>query len=205
MYASSADEFPAAAEEILNGYNLSIGGSIYRIIEIEFYIHSADHPDPYVHKSRDQLTCAQWYFHKRGGSYVGGTFRGLDITFAPGAYGGILIRAMIAPSGAVIEGPCNCVCEILRVLGANHIRDLVPRLGDVHTEPLALVACARVAPIYASARVGLNRQTAPDYCDRPYRYTSEPSKIKKNRKSIIAGMRAEGMTDEQITSALKKN
>ncbi|KAJ3085695.1 hypothetical protein HK102_013922 [Quaeritorhiza haematococci] len=93
----------------------------YRLSEIEFYFYDkCHHPDPFTHKQPQQLTRAQWYFHKQGNSYRGGTWKGLDITFGRSApssqlqgtqaktqidngkdkssqqnvYGGILLRGM---------------------------------------------------------------------------------------------------------------
>ncbi len=37
--------------------------------------------DPFSHCDAMQQTCAQWYFHKTGGKYRGGTYKGLDVTF----------------------------------------------------------------------------------------------------------------------------
>jgi hypothetical protein len=37
--------------------------------------------DPFSHCDAMQQTCAQWYFHKTGGKYRSGTYKGLDVTF----------------------------------------------------------------------------------------------------------------------------
>jgi len=37
--------------------------------------------DPFTHKDPLQQTCGQWYFHKIGAQYKGGTYKGLDLTF----------------------------------------------------------------------------------------------------------------------------
>ncbi|KXS19038.1 hypothetical protein M427DRAFT_181607 [Gonapodya prolifera JEL478] len=55
---------------------------VFRLAELEFYLHrEPDHPDPFSHRHPDQRSRGRWYFHKLGGSYRGGTWKGLDITF----------------------------------------------------------------------------------------------------------------------------
>jgi len=97
--------FEEKARELLDKKGIEVDGRVYEIYEIEFYFHSEDHPDPFVHCHADQLTDDCWYFHKQSHNYRGGTFKGLDLTFGGEAnYGGILIR-FIQPYGEeVIEG-----------------------------------------------------------------------------------------------------
>lgn len=91
----------------------------HRIAELEFYYNTAVFPDPYPHGDELQRTAGQWcgarqfhpspliatcgnrsvhfcrYFHRTGGTYRSGTFKGLDITIGTDEknYGGILIRS----------------------------------------------------------------------------------------------------------------
>jgi hypothetical protein len=52
----------------------------HRFVEIEFYYTDAIHADPFTHKDPLQKTNGQWYFHKIGAQYKGGTYKGLDVT-----------------------------------------------------------------------------------------------------------------------------
>ncbi|KAJ3042068.1 hypothetical protein HDV00_008149 [Rhizophlyctis rosea] len=111
-------QFRRIAESLLNDFTLVIkapsGDVYYRLVEIEFYLKDTIyHDDPFTHGQPQQSTCGEWYFHRRGNAYVGGTYKGLDITFgrtytsAPSPYfqnqpppptaifrGGILIRSI---------------------------------------------------------------------------------------------------------------
>jgi len=108
------------------------GDSHYRIHEIEIY--HVD--DPYTHQGDEQVSSTGgWYFHrtKPGGGWKGGTFMGLDISFAPiGTAGGVLIRGVsrIPKNGdsyQYIDGSCNCVREFLKACGVSKIKDLVSK------------------------------------------------------------------------------
>merc|ERR1719373_287488 len=103
--AKPEETFRTIAEKILNESCLVIDGNAHRITEIEFYFKSELHPDGFTHGSSDQLTCAQWYYHKLpNGSFKSGTFKGLDLTFAETSmHGGILIRSLESPDGKHIE------------------------------------------------------------------------------------------------------
>ncbi len=186
-----AEDFDVIAWKILNETHLVAGRSRFRIIEIEFYLRSADHPDPYVHCANEQLSVGQWYFHKAGASYRGGTFKGLDITFGKGAYGGVLIRSMVADDGTVIEGPCNCVNRLLAATGHQTVKSLATSVDcSIYTGLLTLVESAPLTlPIYTSARVGLNLDRSPMFANLPYRHITDIKNIKKQRKTIISGLR----------------
>lgn len=109
------------------------GDSHYRIREVEIYHVN----DPYTHQGDEQVSSTGgWYFHrtKPGGGWKGGTFMGLDISFAPvGTAGGVLIRGISrAPQKKkngdtyqYIDGSCNCVREFLKACGVSKIKDLV--------------------------------------------------------------------------------
>src|SRR5687768_13664992 len=93
-----AEWFDRIARRLLGGSRLMVGGVPHRLTEIEFYYHAEGHRDPFAHCQPVQLFLGRWYFHRSGGTYRGGSFKGVDLTFAgPEAYGGILIRGMEAP------------------------------------------------------------------------------------------------------------
>jgi len=53
----------------------------YRLAEIEYYLKGGKHEDTFAHCSPDQAGFEEWYFHKQKGTYKGGTYKGLDLTF----------------------------------------------------------------------------------------------------------------------------
>ncbi len=202
-------EFENMADELLNNYVLRISNTNYRIHEIEFYLQSHDHPDPYVHCDRRQLTIGEWYFHKRGGTYKGRTYKGLDCSFGRGAYGGILIRA-IGTAEHMLEGPCVVVDHILHSCGKASITELVAaeddNLGVFTTRQFALVYAPDLVPkypVYQCRRVGLTPGRAPIYAAAPYRYLTCPHRIKKDRQSLKDGLAENhGLSAEEIRQLL---
>jgi hypothetical protein len=235
LLMNEAEEFDTIADKIINGVCLVIRNGadehVFRIAEIEFYLHSAEHPDPYVHQSQDQLDVGRWYFHRVGESYRGGTFKGLDITFAHGMYGGILIRSLVAADGEIIEGPSLCVDRILKTAAFESVASLAAAVDHVDTwvwtetspiflrelqpqllpiNPVNLINPVNHPPqlgdrMYTSARVGLNADKSPEFAAMPYRYISAAHirSIKKSRTSIIAGLREfHGLTSGDITALI---
>lgn len=123
-------ELGAIAAALLLQTDLVVAGRRHAILELEFYASSPSHPDPFAHGEAPQRTNGRWYFHRRSGSYRGGSFKGLDVTFGPvGDVGGILIRTLEAPDGARINGPSLCVDHLLERTGAASVAALDEALG----------------------------------------------------------------------------
>ena len=103
--------FKEIALKLFREYELVVNNAVYGFSEIEFYYHSNNHEDPYVHKDNMQLTNGQWYFHGSG----------IDITFGEKSetFGGILIRGIkrIKPSSQFYSGPLVVAKEIFQQLG----------------------------------------------------------------------------------------
>jgi len=98
--------FDRIAQALLNGASLVVGGLAHRLVEIEVYYRSPEHPDPFAHAQAIQHECGRWYFHKTGTGYRGGSYKGFDLTFGDGVvHAGILIRGIELPSGSLISGP----------------------------------------------------------------------------------------------------
>eukprot|EP00438_Fugacium_kawagutii_P019613 Skav232786 [mRNA] locus=scaffold614:202164:202508:- [translate_table: standard] len=67
-----------------------------------------------------QASCGVWYFHKKGGTYKSGSFKGMDLACGDkegNVFAGLLLRAVIDPSDKLIEGPCLVVDKILELNG----------------------------------------------------------------------------------------
>jgi len=99
--------FARISNRLLNEVALVINGQPHRLAEIAYYYEGGNHHDTFTHCDPLQQTTANWYFHKSGATYKGGSYKGLDITFggqvgADGkrAFGGILIRAIEPLAGA---------------------------------------------------------------------------------------------------------
>ena len=187
--------FGAIAERLLNETELRVAQQSYRLVEIEFYLHNANHPDPFTHRHPIQFQCGRWYFHRSGSTYRGGSFKGLDLTFGDGtATGGILLRSLATPEGRILCGPSLCVDHLLHTLGMERVAELDRVLDGRlvwdadsplslrHVEPVekrVLLSSPRVGLSLKKARVGDER---PRYLMRPYRYLSEPRKVSKGKR-----------------------
>ncbi len=214
---AGSDEVGAAwfediSRRILQESALLIGGRPYRLREIEFYYNGGDHPDPFAHGDPVQQTTGRWYFHRDQGSYRGGSFKGLDITFGPeGVVGGILIRSMSGPDGEEVNGSCLCVDHMLARTGMANVAALDAAHGErkVWEEggPLRLVPASLPAlPMWSTARVGLTLKRAwqheemPSYIMRPYRFLTEPRWIKKGKLHLVIALHQQGRGVAEINA-----
>lgn len=96
-------KFEEVAKELMNGWCIKRGGSLYEIVEIEFYLYNNNHPDCITYPRN--MSQGRWFFHKSG----------VDITFESdeNCYGGILIRGIKSQGdGRYILGPFKCVEEL---------------------------------------------------------------------------------------------
>lgn len=205
------DWFTRMAEQLLNGSRLLVGRQPYRLVEIEFYYWSKTHPDPFTHRNPIQFHIGHWYFHRTHGAYRGGSFKGLDLTFGRrDASGGILIRGLETPDGQRIDGPSLCVDHLLDATGAATVAELdraiQKRLAWEKGNPLILEMADSLEnrPLFRSPRIGLMlkkvaaRTEASRFVMRPYRYLTEPRRIKKGKLHLVLALHAQGMDVEQI-------
>ncbi len=205
------DGFSHIAERLLNGSRLVVGRQPHRLVEIEFYYWSKAHPDPFTHRDPIQFHIGHWYFHRTHGVYRGGSFKGVDLTFGgDAASGGILIRGVETPSGALIDGPSLCVDYLLDATGAATVAELDrvsnKRLAWEDGNPLFLeqTEIREKRPLIRSPRVGLAlkrlaaRTDLTRFVMRPYRYLSEPPRTKKGKLHMVLALHAQGAGIEDI-------
>jgi hypothetical protein len=210
---SYAAWFAAIAERLLNRFDLIAAGRRLRILEVELYYHSDDHPDPFSHRQPIQRECGRWYFHRVGTSYRGGTFKGLDLTLGDGAaHFGVLIRS-VHDGKQIIEGPSRLVEELLRLTGIGSIRELDGRIAGRTawdaSSPLFLEKSKspRADVIVATARIGLalKRPTTcelgPRYLGFPYRFLTEP-RLRKGRSRLALALHARGESADSIANRM---
>jgi len=76
--------FARLAALLLNSVCLVVNQQArFRLVEVEFYLNSTPlHPDTFTHTFKDRLAAAEWQFHKQRDGFKGGSYKGLDITFA---------------------------------------------------------------------------------------------------------------------------
>lgn len=205
--------FLRAADLLLNHATLHVAGAPHRIAEIEFYWYGPGHEDPFAHKDPMQLESGTWYFHRQGGTYKGGTYKGVDIAMGrrPDTYVGILIRSLLAePSAAPIEGSCTSVDHVLARTGNSSVAALAGSFeGSIDPKEGSPLFLAMEPPpggeraIIASPRVGLTlkKGATPErrgFLGRAYRFTIEPSRTKKGRAHIVVGMHRAGLGAAEI-------
>eukprot|EP01059_Diplonema_ambulator_P035251 TRINITY_DN8223_c0_g1_i3.p1 TRINITY_DN8223_c0_g1~~TRINITY_DN8223_c0_g1_i3.p1 ORF type:complete len:254 (+),score=45.70 TRINITY_DN8223_c0_g1_i3:38-799(+) len=127
-YEEQQKKLYEAAAALMTHFELDINGSMWRLAELEAYVYHDTHPDAYTHRNDDQLELCSWYFHRQGnGSYKGGTYKGMDLTFGcreNKLYGGFLVRSIQeVRTNAVVEGPCLVVNKILELNQVGSIAD----------------------------------------------------------------------------------
>jgi len=206
-----SDKFAKLAYWLLNEIDFVIGDKICKICEIEFYLFTDDHQDIYTHRNDDQSTPNKWYFHKKGNTYKGGTYKGLDITFGLSnkpAFGGILIRGLSEIDNEPINcqsivGPCKSVDYILEHTNSENINTLVPYIGDVsdNTKKIYLKPSVGRLPgtIYKGVRVGLTFKY-PEWGCKSYRFlTWKLRDVEKNRQNIVVDLLNQGVSAEYIS------
>ncbi len=203
--------FVDMARRLLNGSALFIAGQRHRIVEVEIYYYAAIHPDPFAHRDPIQREPGRWYFHRSGNSYRGGSFKGFDLTFGDeNSFSGILIRSIETATGILIDGPSLCVDHLLALTGTSSVATLDAAIAgrktwDV-TGPVFLEyeMLDKSRPVYNCPRVGLSLKRAaafpdmPRYLFRPYRYLTEPRRIRKGKMPLALAMHAQGIDAEII-------
>jgi hypothetical protein len=197
------------AHFLLNRTSLVIASIPHRLTEVEVYFHSDRHPDPYPHRHPAQTGVNRWYFHQTGKGFRGGSYKGVDVTIGEGkAIGGILFRGLEKPDGTLIDGPSLQVDHWLRLTGEKKVADLYRRISPLDTWDqdnlvhLKAEAEDRDLEIFSSARVGLPwRPFDPlrlEYLTKPYRFLTEPKRIRKGKGATILGLIREKQDDDTI-------
>lgn len=218
--------FQALAELLLNRSILHIQGRAHRFTEIEFYYKGRQHVDKFTHGDPMQKRFGHWYFHRTGGEYRSGTYKGVDIAFgSDDAPAGILIRGVEeVATGELIDGPCMVVDHMLARTGAANIPALVSRFDlrieaeddssplrithhpEGNAQPQGLGLGSQPRKVYESPRVGLSlkRANTPErhrFIARPYRFLTEPARIKKGKPHMVIGMHRQGEPAARIAAA----
>jgi hypothetical protein len=210
---SAAAWFDRIAAQMMNGSNLVVNSEPHRLVEVEFYYHGDGHLDPFAHRDPLQLESGRWYFHRTGGVYRSGSFKGLDLTFGDGTnHGGVLIRGIETAAGTLIDGPSLCVDHLPASTGAKNVAALDQLIGGRKawdaTSPLALTPAvpARQDQLLRSSRVGLSLKRAaaasemPRFVLRPYRYLSEPRRTAKGKLNLVLTLYAHGTAAQEIAA-----
>ncbi len=203
--------FTRIAQRLLNGSRLVVGRQAHRLVEIEFYYWSQTHPDPFTHRDPIQFHIGHWYFHRTRGTFRGGSFKGLDLTFGDRTTsGGILFRGLETPEGTLIDGPSLCVDHLLDATGAASVsaldRAIAGRLAWDESNPLLLRQMDTIEdrPLVRSARVGLllkkggSPTESTRFVMRPYRYLSEPRRTKKGKLHVVLALHVRGDSFDDI-------
>jgi hypothetical protein len=205
--------FADLAARLLNATDLLIDGKPYRFAELEAYYYGEGHPDPFTHRDPLQYQNGRWYFHRTGGEYRSGSFKGVDLTFGDGgAMFGVLVRTIVAADGTVIDGPSLTVDHILSLTGTPDVPTLDDRIAGRRvwdeSSPLAVreSAAPRTQTVYRTARVGLSlkrsrkgRTDTPMYLMRPYRFLTEPRGIGKGKPQLVCALHQGGLDAATIT------
>jgi len=204
------DWFSRIADHLLNRTQFIVAGLPHRLTEIEFYYRGPGHEDPFTHGDPVQVHAGQWYFHRTGGVFRGGTYKGADVSFGDGtARAGILFRSLESPDRVLIDGPSLLVDHLLRLSGKQSVAELHEAIGNrpawEPTSPLHLAESSNLGrQILACARVGLSLRRAransamPAYFTRPYRFLSKPADVAKGKVQMVLGLHRTGRAPDEI-------
>ncbi len=220
MPAPEAEEvaYPVAfgkmAHLLLNEATLFVAGLPHRLTEVEFYFNGGKHLDSFAHGFEIQKHFGKWYFHRMGNEYRSGSYKGLDVAIGHNDWpGGVLIRGVEPLDGKseLLDGPCMFVDHLLELNGAPDIASLVAKFDlsidkpAQGSSPLFFERTEdRKRPVLTSARVGLSLKKSASaarqhFLAKPYRYLTEPGRIKKGRVQLVLGLHVSGMSAAQIS------
>lgn len=190
-----------------------IAGRAHRFTEVEFYVTTARHDDPFTHGDPMQREFARWYHHRSGRQFRSGTYKGLDLTFGrDDAFAAMLVRgieSIDAPSKRV-DGPCLCVDHALALTKHPSVASFVESYDRAVDERVGSPSCLvvsdeRAVQVHRSARVGLTLKRGATearmrFLAAPYRFLTEPTRIKKGRVQLVCAMHARGERVEAIAA-----
>lgn len=200
-FGESPDEaFREISRELFTKWSLRCCEKSYVLAELEFYLSTEAHPDPYVHKSTGQSAFGKWYFHRASSAKIGFTLKGVDLTFGgPGKHGGILIRAIRSivegKLGPIIEGPSKVVDAILTDCEVTSVSDLLTLeayISDAFDCPHVMLAPTKGIPrkivLAAGTRIGLRDRpkdsVATAFHKKSYRFHAYPTMAKKEKRKL---------------------
>lgn len=206
--------FLRIADLLLNRTTLYVQGAPHRFTEIEFYFKGGKHQDKFTHCDIMQKDFGAWYFHRTGGEYRGGTYKGLDLAFGgPEVFAGILIRGMERLDGdkVYIDGPSMLMDHVLGLTQKAQVRDLAEGFSRSIDPSADGASPLYVTPsgadlgktVYTTPRVGLSLKRSANedrqrFVARRYRYLTEPVLTKKGKLHVVVGLHSEGKTVPEI-------
>jgi hypothetical protein len=205
--AAWPEAFRALAELLLNRVTVHVGGAPHRYTEVEFYADGPEHGDPFTHGDPMQRELGRWYFHRTGGTYRGGTYKGHDLTIGRAdTAGGVLIRGLQRlDDSRRVDGPSTCVDHLLALTGHGGVASLAGSFDRAVDPPAAgasplfatVDASTRGLAVYATPRVGLSlkRGVTPGrlrFLARPYRFLTEPARVRKGRAHLVVSLHCAG-------------
>ncbi|KJE95537.1 hypothetical protein CAOG_05986 [Capsaspora owczarzaki ATCC 30864] len=221
--------FAQIADTLINECALVVNGTHrFRLLEIEFYAYKDGslalpldgpgavsvsvsvseassipvHRDVFAHRQPTQRECLTWYFHKRGKSFVGGTHKGLDVTFGDSTLlGGILLRSMqsLENDQDVVCGPCLLVDRLLKDAEVDSIQSFVSKAADLSAVPAPSDTASnqpylRIVPwklekrsLLNTPRIGLTLKKHADQTELRYRFLMQPYRVLADSPPLSKG------------------
>jgi hypothetical protein len=71
--------FSEIVGRLLNATDFLVNAIPYRFAELEAYYYGPGHLDSFSHRNPLQRENGRWYFHRSGGQYRSGSFKGVDL------------------------------------------------------------------------------------------------------------------------------
>lgn len=194
-----------------------IAGTPHRFTEVELYWNGRAHRDVFAHDDPERHEFGRWSHHRTGGEYRGGSFKGLDVAIgAPDVKAGILIRGIerLDKDRTLIDGPSLCVDHLLALTGSRDVRSLAGSFdrsvdapaGSSSPSFIRVEDHARdVVGMFESPRVGLSLKRGVTgarlrFIAAPYRFLSEPARIKKGRMHLAVSLHRQRASHADIAA-----
>ncbi len=193
----------AYARELVTRGVLEAGERRLALVEVEVYLRSPAHPDPFVHAHPAQAPPGRFYFHRQGASLRGGSFKGLDVTIGgDDAIGGVLLRSGRWSDGRLVSGPSLLVDDLLAATASTHgalAAAAEARACDAPGPLRLTLGPRRPGDVLATARVGLTLKRhvpgdgRPAFLLRRYRLLTEPRAVTKGRVHTVLALHQDAL------------
>jgi len=149
-----------------------------KIMDVEIFYHSAEHPDPYVYLHPERKLGGTIYFHKhKNGTYKSQNFKGIDLVFGDeDTYFGVLIRG-IQHNGTYACGPSNVVNYILKLCNTDSISDVTTCISFAFSG-------SKLTHVWTGVRYRLPVRDRK-YQNKPYRFIRDLQYTNKGRQTMV--------------------
>lgn len=196
-----SDEFYQISKIIMNNCMLLVKDhehnmSFFRIVEVEFYVHSKSHADPYVNNNASFIKNGYWHIHNDADGYMHSLY--VTIGDFHNVMGYMVIRSITDHNKRLIEGPYNVLKYVNSISDVSEIHDKIFCDEGLNIR-IIVIRSPYKTRISMSPRVDLSlsnvKSTGDErfmYIMRPYRFTTIPHRLQSYKHILFLSILAEG-------------